>query len=153
MPETDLLVLVETFLNENLLSCPVGIIRMIDETPEEIEYPFVGILDGGDNTKEGSSEGIDREIILVVSYEEATGKPRESVLAAKSRIKLIRTLLETPENFYTSGAFSEYQGVQYKGSSEGIPATIRDSNKDIAVKLGKFEFARHYCLVEMEVIP
>jgi hypothetical protein len=145
--ETDLMELVETFLAENL-PCKVGIIRMIDETPQEIEYPFVGILDGGDNSQEGASEGMDREIILVVSYEEATGKPRESVLNAKSRIKQIRTLLEKPENFESPGAFSEYQGVSYKGSSEGIPAKIRDSNKDVAVKLGKFEFTRHYCLVD-----
>lgn len=146
MAETDLMELVETFLGENL-SCRVGIIRMIDETPKEIEYPFVGIMDGGDNTQQGASEGIDREIILVVSYEEATGKPREAVLAAKSRIRQIRTLLEAPGNFFESGAFPGYQGVTYKGSSEGIPATIRDSNKDVAVKLGKFEFTRHYCLV------
>jgi hypothetical protein len=141
------MILAETFLEENL-PCPVGIIRMIDETPEEIEYPFVGILDGGDNTKEGASEGMDREIILVVSYEEATGKPRDSILAAKSRIKQIRTLLENPENFHAPGAFSEYQNVNYKGSSEGIPAKIRNSNKDIAIKLGKFEFTRHYYLVD-----
>lgn len=146
MPETDLMVLVESFLDENL-PCKVGIIRMIDETPNEIEYPFVGILDGGDNTKEGASEGMDREIILVVSYEEVTGLPRESVLAAKSRIKQIRIFLEAPENFYSTGAFSSYQGVSYKGSSEGIPAKIRDSNKDIAVKLGKFEFEKYYSKV------
>lgn len=143
MPETDLMVLAETFLGENL-PCKVGIIRMIDETPEEIEYPFVGILDGGDNTKEGASEGMDREIVLIVAYEEATGKPRESVLNAKKRIKTIRTLLEKPENFESTGAFSNYQGLSYKGSSEGIPAKIRDSNKDIAVKLGKFEFEKYY---------
>jgi hypothetical protein len=144
---TELMILVETFLAENL-PCKVGIIRMIDETPEEIEYPFIGILDGGDNTKEGASEGMDREIILVVSYEEATGKPREAVLAARARIKYIRTLLQAPENFYTTGAFPGYQGVTYKGSSEGIPAKIRDGNKDIAVKLAKFEFTRHYSLVD-----
>jgi hypothetical protein len=125
---------------------------MIDETPSEIEYPFVGILDGGDSTKEGASEGMEREVFLVVSYEEVTGDPRESVLAAKSRIKQIRTLLVNPKNFESTGAFSNYQGVSYKGSSEGIPAKIRDSNKDIAVKLGKFEFNRHYCLVEEDIL-
>jgi hypothetical protein len=142
---------VESFLSENLPG-KVGIMRMIDETPSEIEYPFVGILDGGDSTKEGASEGMEREVFLVVSYEEVTGDPRESVLAAKSRIKQIRTLLVNPKNFESTGAFSNYQGVSYKGSSEGIPAKIRDSNKDIAVKLGKFEFNRHYCLVEEDIL-
>lgn len=141
--ETDLMVLAETFLGENL-PCHVGIIRKIDETPDEIEYPFVGLLDGGDIPKEGASEGMDIETIFVVAYEEVTGKPREAVLAARSRKEEIRTLLEKPENFESTGAFSGYQGVTYKGSSEGIPATIRDSNKDVAVKLGKFSFQKYF---------
>ncbi|UCH93628.1 MAG: hypothetical protein JSV88_25615 [Candidatus Aminicenantes bacterium] len=145
--ETDLMVLAETFLGENL-DCPVGIIRMVDETPDEIEYPFVGILDGGDNSLEGASEGMDREILLVVSYEEVVGNPRDAVLSAKARIRQIRTLLETAGNFDSTGAFSEYQGVKYKGSSEGIPFKMRDSNKSVAVKLGKFEFQRHICFVD-----
>lgn len=144
--ETDLMVLVETFLGENL-PCTVGIIRKIDETPDEIEYPFVGILDGGDKPEEGASEGMDREFIPLASYEEVTGNPREAVLAARARIREIRRLIKKPENFETTGAFSEYQSAAYKGSSEGIPATIRVSNKDVAVKLGKFEFQKHFSKV------
>ncbi len=144
--ETDLMVRVETFLGK-ALDCPVGIIRMFDETPEEIEYPFVGVLDGGDKSQEGASEGLNQEIILVGSYEEVTGDSRSAVLAAKSRIRQIRTLLEAQENFFSTGAFSGYQGVNYKGSSEGIPMKMKDSNLYLAVKLAKFEFTRPYSLV------
>lgn len=145
-PETELMELVETLLAQEL-TCPVGIIRMVEETPPEIEYPYVGILDGGDNTNQGAGEGIDREIILVATYEEVTGEPRQSVLAAKAGVKQIRAILENPENYQNNGAIPGYQGAGYKGSSQGIPATMANSGKDIAVKVAKFEFIKHYTLM------
>jgi hypothetical protein len=105
-----------------------GIISARDTLPVESQFPFVGIMDGGDTSTPGASERINTETVFIVCYDQVLGDQSQSVLNVRRMITESREILEGL-NF------------RYIRSQEALTLTPDDVNF-IVMKAAAFEIKK-----------